>query len=100
MTKILLNMGAIDLIKPAKATEDASVETLSKGNDVGIQRSLSNSPSTETIRSSALRPLPWRPSAMEERSKEEVRPINWANRPKSYVRRTEEWDEYPNGKLE
>lgn len=26
------------------------------------------------------------------------RPINWANRPKSYVMRTEDWDEFPNGR--
>jgi methylenetetrahydrofolate reductase (NADPH) len=29
---------------------------------------------------------------------EDVRPINWANRPKSYIARTNEWDEYPNGR--
>jgi methylenetetrahydrofolate reductase (NADPH) len=45
------------------------------------------------------RQFPWRPSTMENRSKEEqVRPINWANRPKSYVMRTEDWDEFPNGR--
>ncbi len=27
-----------------------------------------------------------------------MRPINWANRPKSYLSRTEEWDEFPNGR--
>lgn len=29
---------------------------------------------------------------------EEVRPINWANRPKSYIKRTVGWDEFPNGR--
>jgi len=29
---------------------------------------------------------------------EEVRPINWANRPKSYIKRTITWDEFPNGR--
>lgn len=29
---------------------------------------------------------------------EEVRPINWANRPKSYIKRTVHWDEFPNGR--
>ena len=29
---------------------------------------------------------------------ETVRPINWANRPKSYLSRTEDWDEFPNGR--
>ena len=47
---------------------------------------------------SRQRQLPWRPSQMEKRAKEEIRPINWANRPKSYVARTEDWDEYPNGR--
>ena len=44
------------------------------------------------------RKLPWRPSTLANRSKEEVRPINWANRPKSYMKRTEDWDEFPNGR--
>lgn len=29
---------------------------------------------------------------------EDVRPINWANRPKSYIKRTINWDEFPNGR--
>lgn len=54
---------------------------------------------TNTIQPSAGRVLPWRPSAIDKREKnEQVRPINWANRPKSYVRRTEDWDEFPNGR--
>jgi methylenetetrahydrofolate reductase (NADPH) len=32
------------------------------------------------------------------RTKEEVRPIFWAIKPKSYISRTLEWDEYPNGR--
>ena len=44
------------------------------------------------------RKLPWRPSTLANRQKEEVRPINWANRPKSYMKRTEDWDEFPNGR--
>lgn len=31
-------------------------------------------------------------------SVEDVRPINWANRPKSYIKRTVTWDEFPNGR--
>ena len=42
---------------------------------------------------STRRQLPWKPSAMENRSKEAVRPINWSNRPHSYVMRTDDWDE-------
>ena len=83
MTRILLSMGAVDLIQQPTANGEETKEAQS----------------TETIRTSAGRTLPWRPSAMGQRSKEEVRPINWANRPKSYVMRTEDWDEFPNGML-
>lgn len=44
------------------------------------------------------RPLPWRSSANVRRTREDVRPIFWANRPKSYLARTMEWDEFPNGR--
>eukprot|EP01117_Protostelium_nocturnum_P012738 TRINITY_DN4706_c0_g1_i1.p1 TRINITY_DN4706_c0_g1~~TRINITY_DN4706_c0_g1_i1.p1 ORF type:complete len:596 (+),score=215.73 TRINITY_DN4706_c0_g1_i1:440-2227(+) len=47
------------------------------------------------------RPLPWaRHSEVKQgkRAKEEVRPIFWRNRPKSYIYRTNTWDEFPNGR--
>ncbi|KAH0711458.1 hypothetical protein KY289_007417 [Solanum tuberosum] len=44
------------------------------------------------------RPLPWRRPANVFRVKEDVRPIFWANRPKSYISRTTGWDEYPHGR--
>jgi len=44
------------------------------------------------------RSLPWKQSAHSLRLKEDVRPIFWAVRPKSYVHRTSSWDEYPNGR--
>mmetsp|Transcript_16542 Transcript_16542/g.24882 ORF Transcript_16542/g.24882 Transcript_16542/m.24882 type:complete len:616 (+) Transcript_16542:55-1902(+) len=45
------------------------------------------------------RGLPWRGSRSNLRGmNEDVRPINWANRPKSYIARTMEWDEFPNGR--
>ncbi|XP_055829379.1 probable methylenetetrahydrofolate reductase (NADH) [Solanum dulcamara] len=44
------------------------------------------------------RPLPWRRPANVFRVKEDVRPIFWANRPKSYISRTIGWDEYPHGR--
>lgn len=99
VTKILLNVGAIDMIKPETATKADSVDAAgeTKDNAADSLKAFSTSPSADTIRSSAGRSLPWRPSAMDQRSKEEVRPINWANRPKSYVLRTEDWDEFPNG---
>lgn len=45
-----------------------------------------------------IKPLPWSPSLTTKRAKENVRPIFWKNRTKSYVQRTETWDEFPNGR--
>ncbi|CAK9102743.1 Methylenetetrahydrofolate reductase [Durusdinium trenchii] len=42
--------------------------------------------------------LPWRPSADPKRLDEDVRPIFWANRPKSYLLRTERWEQFPSGR--
>jgi methylenetetrahydrofolate reductase (NADPH) len=42
--------------------------------------------------------LPWRQSLGLGRREEDVRPIFWKNRNKSYVTRTQEWDEFPNGR--
>ncbi|KAH7277412.1 hypothetical protein KP509_39G049700 [Ceratopteris richardii] len=44
------------------------------------------------------RPLPWRPPANINRVKEDVRPIFWANRPRSYISRTGTWEDFPRGK--
>ena len=45
------------------------------------------------------RDLPWRQSSDEDRkSSEDVRPIFWSNRPVSYLARTENWDDFPNGR--
>ncbi|GAB2265508.1 Methylenetetrahydrofolate reductase 1 [Dionaea muscipula] len=45
-----------------------------------------------------MRSLPWRPPTNVNRVKEDVRPIFWANRPKSYISRTLGWDQYPHGR--
>lgn len=45
-----------------------------------------------------VRPLPWKPTANHTRSEEEVRPIFWRCRPNSYVCRTSDWEEFPNGR--
>lgn len=60
---------------------------------MGIVDGLDLIPKTEAIRS-----LPWRPATVENRRAEDVRPIFWANRPKSYLDRTSSWDEYPKGR--
>lgn len=47
----------------------------------------------------AQRDLPFKKStSSQKRLKEEVRPIFWAIKPKSYIARTSEWDEFPNGR--
>lgn len=46
----------------------------------------------------ARRPLPWAVSAHPKRKVEDVRPIFWASRPKSYIYRTQDWDDFPNGR--
>ena len=44
------------------------------------------------------RTLPWKIAPNPHRSAEEVRPIFWATRSKSYVYRTRAWQEFPNGR--
>lgn len=44
------------------------------------------------------KPLPWRQSLGLKRRDETVRPIFWRNRNVSYIARTAEWDEFPNGR--
>ncbi|KAI9295159.1 methylenetetrahydrofolate reduct [Neoconidiobolus thromboides FSU 785] len=44
------------------------------------------------------RPLPWNPSLLKNREKENVRPIFWRNRTQSYINRTQDWDDFPNGR--
>lgn len=44
------------------------------------------------------RSLPWRRPTNVFRVKEDVRPIFWANRPKSYISRTIGWEQYPHGR--
>lgn len=64
----------------------------------------------------SIKPLPWRQVSplttgsyhkltlpfqclTPGRRNETIRPIFWANRTKSYIARTENWDEYPNGRF-
>jgi methylenetetrahydrofolate reductase (NADPH) len=42
--------------------------------------------------------LPWKQSLGLGRRDEDVRPIFWRNRGKSYIMRTQDWDEFPNGR--
>lgn len=51
-----------------------------------------------TAAQDVVSPLPWRPALTSKRRQEDVRPIFWANRHKSYLARTSSWDEFPNGR--
>lgn len=44
--------------------------------------------------------LPWTGARVQKNGKfqENVRPIFWANRPKSFIDRTRDWDAFPNGR--
>lgn len=53
---------------------------------------------TPDLESPVEKPLPWRQSLGLNRRGENVRPIFWRNRNRSYVERTQEWDEFPNGR--
>ena len=44
------------------------------------------------------RALPFTKPTFEGRAEEEVRPIFWANKPKSYINKTSTWDNFPNGR--
>lgn len=49
------------------------------------------------LKDAKKREMPWQRSLGLNRKEESVRPIFWANRHKSYIARTKEWDEFPNG---
>eukprot|EP00301_Raphidiophrys_heterophryoidea_P022742 c6830_g1_i1.p1 GENE.c6830_g1_i1~~c6830_g1_i1.p1 ORF type:complete len:592 (+),score=156.24 c6830_g1_i1:30-1778(+) len=42
--------------------------------------------------------LPWKRAVLPLRQREDVRPIFWSNRPKSYLVRTKEWQFFPCGR--
>lgn len=44
------------------------------------------------------RSLPFKTMTTEERNDEQVRPIFWSIKPKSYVSQTQTWDDFPNGR--
>ncbi|OJA09562.1 hypothetical protein AZE42_01158, partial [Rhizopogon vesiculosus] len=66
---------------------------LEKGTTMLLEE-LNLMPRVETIK-----PLPWRQSLTPNRRQENIRPIFWANRAESYLSRTENWDEFPNGRF-
>lgn len=64
---------------------------------INLERSVAEVVSKLGIKNKRKR-LPWTKPSFEGREDESVRPIFWANKPRSYIARTLEWDEYPNGR--
>ena len=93
VTTILEKMGILESDAGSLLKEPGANFSDTDGLDIS-----SSKLATRTSLSRTTRPFPWRPSTMERRGKEDVRPINWANRPKSYISRTDDWDEFPNGR--
>lgn len=91
-TRILAALGAVEVLDGSSRASSSTM--LDQNQDQGRQRKESISERATSTR----RVLPWKPSAMDRRLKEDVRPINWSNRPRSYVQRTDDWDDYPNGR--
>lgn len=102
-TRILIDLDAADF----STSRSASPSVLFERTD-SVSKQQSDNPNLRSGRNghrkerggsisevprSNRRLLPWKPSTMENRSKEAVRPINWSNRPHSYVMRTDDWDE-------
>lgn len=48
--------------------------------------------------SDPAKPLPFKLAADPKRCQEDVRPIFWTKRSKTYIYRTRHWDEFPNGR--
>ena len=91
-TRILAALGAVEVLDSSSQATSSTKLDQTQGH--GRQRKESISERATSTR----RVLPWKPSAMDRRLKEDVRPINWSNRPRSYVQRTDDWDDFPNGR--
>lgn len=113
VTQVLAAVGAFDAIQlpGGNAAETSPSDAAStgesdkQGNDSTTGKPLATPAPPQPAPEATLRTarghrlLPWRPSAVPKKNTTEtVRPINWANRPKSYLSRTEDWDEFPNGR--
>lgn len=94
-TRILIGLDAADAQVFSRSTSPTFLypdgEQQQSANNASRRKERGESISEKVT--SKRRLLPWKPSTMENRSKEAVRPINWSNRPHSYVMRTDDWDE-------
>lgn len=106
-----------DILEPIKDNEEAvkeygihlTIENCKKLLNAGVrgfhfytlnlERSVTKIVQGLGFVSDIARPLPWKTTpSPKNRSKEDVRPVFWLYRPKSYILRTNTWDEFPNGR--
>ncbi|XP_002737338.1 methylenetetrahydrofolate reductase (NADPH) [Saccoglossus kowalevskii] len=118
LSKLTVPKHITDVIDPIK-DDDAAIRKFGVHNAIKICQELYKSgevygihiytlnrevASIEILKSLGLwceepsRTLPWKTTANHLRKSEDVRPIFWSIRPKSYVYRTQDWDEFPNGR--
>lgn len=71
--------------------EKATVMVLERLKLISLDRN-------EQRKNALSRQFPWRQSLAPGRKEESVRPIFWKNKKYSYVSRTQDWDEFPNGR--
>ncbi|CAI8034938.1 Methylenetetrahydrofolate reductase, partial [Geodia barretti] len=87
LSKLEVPRNIMDAILPIK-DDDAAIQKFGISFAVNVCKELLNYGLT----------LPWKAPASHKRCAEDVRPIFWAQRPKSYIHRTKEWDDFPNGR--
>ncbi|XP_076325548.1 methylenetetrahydrofolate reductase (NADPH) isoform X2 [Tachypleus tridentatus] len=118
LSKLKVSQEIITAIKPIRGNDEAirrfgvsyavqlCQELLSSGKAPGLHFYTLNREvaTTEILKTLGLwgqspqKPLPWPTAANHRRCTEEVRPIFWSYRPKSYIYRTQTWDDFPNGR--
>lgn len=84
---LLESLNLLDPVPTSPVSTGFSEETLATNSGISTPASSKANP-----------PLPWRQSLGLTRREETVRPIFWKNRKHSYVARTQDWDEFPNGR--
>ncbi|VDK51369.1 unnamed protein product [Anisakis simplex] len=86
MCRHILNSGAATSVHLYTMNREASCREILKALGLWTQ--------------TPLRSLPWKSFDGNHplRAKEDVRPIFWSTRPKAYVFRTRDWDQFPNGR--
>lgn len=98
MCQKILDSGVKHLHFYTMNLEKATVMVLERLQILPTQPVAASGDSTKPSSGANTPALPWRQSLGLTRKEETVRPIFWKNRKHSYVTRTQDWDEFPNGR--